>query len=129
MPVLARQNLKELSYALTMYAKKCNYFQGLCFYLKDADPELYKECLQTPRETVWDAKQGLKSVYKHNEEKSNSLRFFSSLWITSKPVPSMEAMLEYLMTSNNTITFGSSSAKAAAVAEWLYEGILIQAEQ
>jgi hypothetical protein len=59
-----------------MYTEKRNYFQGLCFYLKDADPELYKECLRTPRETVWDAKQGLQSVYKHDEEKSKFFKCF-----------------------------------------------------
>jgi hypothetical protein len=41
----------------------------------------------------------------------------------------MEAMLGHLMNSNDTVAFGSSSAKAGAVAEWLHEGILLQAEQ
>ena len=64
--------MKELSYALTMYAEKRDYFQGLCIYLKDANADLYEECLRTPRDTVWNAKEGLKSVYKHDEEKSMS---------------------------------------------------------
>jgi hypothetical protein len=41
----------------------------------------------------------------------------------------MESMLERLMNSNDTITVGSSCAKAGAVAEWLHEGLLIQTEQ
>jgi hypothetical protein len=114
-----------------MYTEKRNYFQGLCLYLKDADADLYEECLRTSRDTVWDAKQGLKSVYKHDEEKSRSLIFFFFRHpeIISAPVPSMEVMLERLMSSNDTIAFGCSSAKAGAVAEWLHEGLLIQAEQ
>jgi hypothetical protein len=79
MPILAQQNLKELSYALTMYAEKRDYFQGLCLYLKDADPDLYANCLRTPRNTTWDAKQGLRSVYKHDEEKSRS--FSRIFWL------------------------------------------------
>jgi hypothetical protein len=76
--LVSRQNLKELSYALTMYAEKRDYFQGLCIYLKDANADLYKGCLCTPRDTVWNAKEGLKSVYKHDEEISR--RFFMVFW-------------------------------------------------
>jgi hypothetical protein len=67
--MIALQNLKELSYARVMYEEKRDYFLGLCLYLKEANPDLYPACLSTPRDTTWDTKNGLKSVYKHDEEK------------------------------------------------------------
>jgi hypothetical protein len=51
MTTIARQLLKELSYALRMYEEKRDYFRGLCLYLQDADPELYEQCLSSPRGT------------------------------------------------------------------------------
>jgi hypothetical protein len=49
-----------------MYEEKCEYFRGLCLYLRDADSELYEECLSTPRGTWQDSNGVVKSVYKHD---------------------------------------------------------------
>jgi hypothetical protein len=52
-----------------MYEEKREYFRGLCLYLQDADPELYEECLSSPRGMWWDQNGVVKSVYKHDMEK------------------------------------------------------------
>jgi hypothetical protein len=56
-----------------MYEEKRDYFKGLCLYLHDADPDLYGECLSSPRGTWRDSNGVVKSVYKHDVEKGTVL--------------------------------------------------------